>query len=401
MLSVAGLLAFLAVPPAGAHVALSPSAPDSVVVSREWLTLSFAIDSSRGAAHGIELRGSYLMLAVDNDQLSSPRLMMSFAQPSSASTFATGIQAKDCRALTAKYTCSDSTRAEIADGRIVITIQHSAMIEWLFRERPTAVWVRASFASARAGYLGVRYIDPPLPSPSKDSLARQDSVAAREGWGPWTRMMWTSSFAALDPVWMQVGQQVSAYLGEMQCRPIDSCNYRTDFAASDWTSSDSSVVKLTVTDNPRRAQATITALRPGRSTVTVEGLHGPSDDLPRSTRIRAFTRHIVVTKRLARLQITPRPTTIRVGSPVKLEAQLLDESGVILLDAPINFLVIYDWPDNKSWGGKWSDPAVRENLTTPGHRRFIAYFAGLADTLDLEVVPREAPPASHQGLPRP
>lgn len=401
MLSAAGLLAFLSFPSAGAHVAPLPSALDSVVVSRERLTLSFAIDSSRAAPLGIALRGSYLMLAVDNDQLSSPRLMISFAPPSSASTFATAIQPKDCRALTAKYICGDSTRAEIADGRIVITIRHSEMIEWLFRDRPTAVWVRASFASARAGYLGVRYIDPLLPSPSKDSLARQDSVAAREGWGPWTRMMWTSSFAALDPVWMQVGQQVSAYLGEMQCRPIDSCNYRTDFAASDWTSSDSSVVKLTVTDNPRLTRATITALRPGQSTVTVEGLHGPSDDLPRSTRVRAFTRHVVVTNRLARLQIVPRPTTIRAGSSVKLEAQLLDEFGAILPDAPINFLVIYDWPDNKSWGDKRYDLATRANLTTAGHRRFIAYFAGLADTLDLEVVPREAPPAAHQGLPWP
>lgn len=401
MLSAAALLALLAAPPAGAHLAPSPSALDSVVVSRERLTLSFVIDSSGNAAQGIELRGSYLVLAVDNDLLSSPRLMMSFAQPSSASTFATAIQPKDCRALTAKYTCGDSTRAEIANGRVVITIRHSEIIEWLFRDRPTAVWVRASFASARAGYLSVRYIDPLLPSPSKDSLARQDSVAAREGWGPWTRMMWTSSFGALDTVWMQVGQQVSASLGEVQCRPIDSCNFRTDFAASDWTSSDSSVVKLTVTDNPRRAQATITALRPGRSTVTVEGLHGPSDDLPRSTRVRAFTRHIVVTNRLARLQITPRPTTIRAGSSVKLQAQLLDEFGAILPDAPINFLVIYDWPDNKPWSGKRYDLATRVNLTTPGHRRFIASFAGLADTLDLEVVPSEAPSASHQRLPPP
>jgi hypothetical protein len=67
---------------------------------------------------------------------------------------------------------------------------------------------------------------------------------------------------------------------------------------------------------------------------------------------------------------------------------LIDENGAIVTGAPVNFLVIYDWPDTKAWGSKRYDLATRADLTTPGHRRFIAYFGKLADTLDTQIVPR-------------
>jgi hypothetical protein len=129
------------------------------------------------------------------------------------------------------------------------------------------------------------------------------------------------------------------------------------------------------------------ALRPGRSTVAVEGLHGPSDDLPRSTRVRTLASHVVVTNRLARVQITPRPTTIVAGSKFELTAQAIDETGAVVAGAPVAFYVIYDTPDKYGWGGKRSDLAERTDLSTLGHRRFIAYFANFADTLDVQVVP--------------
>jgi hypothetical protein len=106
-----------------------------------------------------------------------------------------------------------------------------------------------------------------------------------------------------------------------------------------------------------------------------------------------------VTNRLSRIQITPRPTTIVAGSEVKFEAQLIDEKGAVIVGAPINFLVLYDWLQDKQWANRRYDLATRANLTTPGHRRFIAYFGNLADTLDLEVVPR-APEAGAYGAAR-
>jgi hypothetical protein len=248
--------------------------------------------------------------------------------------------------------------------------------------------LRSYLVHLGADFPVVRYVDPQLLPPSNEALAEYDRALGRDGWGPWTRQMWTSSYAAIDTVWMQVGERATAYLGELQCRPIDSCNSRADFSASGWTSSDSSVVALTPINYPGQVSMTIVGLHPGRSTVTVEGLRGPSDGLPRSTRVRTLSRHIIVTNRLARVQITPRPTTIVAGSKFELVPRVIDVTGAIVIDAPVSFYVIYDTPDQFGWEGKRYGLAKNVDLTTPGRRRFIARFGNFADTLDVQVVPR-------------
>ena len=385
MLIVVAAFALLARHPVGAQSPGAIGAIDSVVVSRGVMVLSFALGNpSAGANERVAARGN-AWLAVDNDNISSPRLGVTVADPPGPDA---PRPPAECRGVTKSFSCRDSALVAVSNGQLIITIRHSSMIAWLFNERPAAVWIYAGFGTARSGYVAVRYVEPRLPELSKAALVKEDSIAASEGWGSWTRMMWTSTFGALDTVWMRVGERVTATLGEMQCRPIDSCNRRSDFSASGWTSSDSSIIRLEPSDNPRQVSTTMVGLRAGRSTVTVDGLRGPSDELPRSTRIRTITRHVVVTNRLARLQIAPRPTSIRSGSDVKFEARLVDETGAAVIGAPVNFFVVYDWPDDKGWDRKRYDLAARADLKTPGHRRFIASFAGLADTLDLEVVPR-------------
>lgn len=367
---------------------MGPPLVDSVLVSRRSLVISSPINDSTPAVTGrAQNSGANVRLIVDLRRLSS-WLQLSVVTPVNQPAYSFGRRPLTCRVLTDTYSCRDSTTVEIANGRLVITVRDSAMLALLFDGRPTQVMVQSD-----AGYAGlarpiVRYVDPQLLAPSMAALVEYDRALGRDGWGPWTRMMWTSSFGALDTVWMQVGDRVTASLGEMQCRPIDSCNSRSDFSASAWTSTDSSTTRVEASNETGRVSATIVAIRPGRSTVAVEGLHGPSDDLPRSTHIRTIARHIVVTNRLTRLQITPRPMTIIAGSSFRPEAQLIDDTGTIVTDAPVNFLVIYDWPDNKDWGSKRYDLATRADLTTPGHRRFIAYFGKLADTLDTQVLPR-------------
>lgn len=368
---------------------------DSVLVSRRSLVISSPINDSTPAATGRAQRpGANVRVVIDLQRLSS-WLQLSVVTPVNQPTYSSGLRPLMCRALTDTYSCRDSTTVEVANGRLVITVRDSAMLALLFDGRPTQVMLQSDAGYAGLGRPVVRYVDPQLLAPSTAALAEYDRALGRDGWGPWTRMMWTSSFGALDTVWMQVGDRVTASLGEMQCRPIDSCNSRSDFAASAWTTSDSSIARVEASSDRRRVSATIVALRPGRSTVAVEGLHGPSDDLPRSTHTRTLARYIVVTNRLTRLQITPRPTTTVAGSPFKPEVQLIDETNAIVTDAPVNFLVIYDWPDNKDWSSKRYDLATRADLTTPGHRRFIAYFGKLADTLDTQVVPRTPRPSFH------
>ena len=361
---------------------------DSVLVSRRSLVISSPINDSTLAVTGrAESSGANVRLVVDPYRLSS-WLHLSVIPPVNQAAYSSALRPLTCRVLTDTYSCRDSTTVEIANGRLVITIRDSAMLALLFDGRPTRVMVQSDAGYTGLGRPVVRYVDPQLLAPSTAALAEYDRALGRDGWGPWTRMMGTTSFGAVDSVWMEVGDSIRAAVGESQCRPIDSCNTRSDFSAAAWTSSDSSIIRVEGSTVTGRVSATIVALRPGRSTVAVDGLHGPSDDLPRSTPVRTIAHHIVVTNRLTRLQITPRPTTIVAGSRVKPAVQLIDENGAIVTDAPVNFFVIYDWPDNKDWGSKRYDLGTRADLTTPGHRRFIAYFGKLADTLDTQVIPR-------------
>ena len=136
----------------------------------------------------------------------------------------------------------------------------------------------------------------------------------------------------------------------------------------------------------------LVARRPGKSTIAVNGLRGPSDELPRSPRVRTLTRNVIVTNRLTGIRITPRPSEIVAGSKVALVARAIDDRGAAVQVAPVDFVVIYDTPDRYGCDGKKCDAAADVDLTTPGRRRFIARFKTFADTLDVRVVQRVARP---------
>jgi len=343
MLKALVLLALLAVPAAFAQGSPTGNAsPDSVFVSRRALTIAFPFDSSAVAKAREPSPTLNVELILALEQLSS-WIRLNVALPASGLTLPPTFHPVACTALTDTYSCRDSAAVEIANDRMTITIRDSAALALMFVNHPAKVWLHAPGSHFEPPVL--RYLDPQILAPSKEALAEYDRALGRDHWGPWNRMMWTSSFGALDTAWMQVGERMSAALGEMQCRPIDSCNSRRDFSATGWTSSDSSVVALEASSNdPRRVSITLVGLRPGRSTVTARGLHGPSDDLPRSTRVHSLSRHIVVINRLARVQIAPRPATIVAGSKFEIVAQGVDETGGIVADAPIQFYVIYDSP---------------------------------------------------------
>ena len=365
-------------------------AEDSVVVSRRALTLSFGLDSAilRGKATG-QPPGFGVDLMLDVPALSS-RMRLRIVAPVDSVAYRSPRAPLSCRALTDTYACGDSTFIEIVNDRLTITVRDSAKIELLFASHPARVWLRSDFAHTSLRM--VRYDGPPLLPPSKAALADYDLALAREGWSGWNRDILTASFQAMDPVWMQVGESTDVFVREMQGRAIDGYNSRSDFSASGWTSSDSSVVALGASGE-NGVSMNVHALRPGSATVAVHGLHGPSDDMPRSTRIRNLESHVIVTRRLARIAITPRPATIVAGSKMQLAAHVIDETGAVVREAPLHFFVIYDSPQQYGgWEGRRYEMAERADLTTPGHRRFIAYFRNLADTLDVQVVPRAAPP---------
>jgi hypothetical protein len=390
MLRLALLLAFLA-----PGRALAQWWADSVLVSRRALVMSFPVDTSAQP----ESRPAAGVTLVVDLQRRSPRLEMSVIPPATEPGGAASVRPVTCQASIDRRSCRDSTTVEIVNRRFVITVHDSAMVALLFAARPPAVVFYRRFGRPGGGYSVVHYVDPPFVPASEKALAAEDSVRGSEGWSAWTRTLWTSS-----PIWMssptgvdtirlQVGDRVTARVDERQYRGIDQVDTRFDLSASGWISSDSAVAALEA-DDPRRVEVTIVGLRPGGSRVAVRGLHGPSDDLPRSARTSTFVLNVIVIKRLAGVRITPRPTTIVAGSEPELKAQLIDEAGAVVNDVRVSFLVFYDWPDTKPWGEKRYGLAADADFKTTGHRRFIASFGKLADTLDLEVIPRGAPAAA-------
>lgn len=393
MIKIVSLLTCLAPVVLAQGVNTPDAAPDSVIISRRALTLSAAQASADSISNGRTVMAGYNVALVLSGQNPVAWFKLEVAEPVSEAAYGSALRPVTCRVMTDTYSCRDSATVVVANGRLAITIRDSAMLALMFAQRPTAIDLRSVFRPRNPGRAEVRYIDPQLLPPSKEALAEYDRALGRDGWSAWNRQLWSGSpVGPSDPAWAQVGQRLRARVTERQCRPIDSCNEREDFSATNWTSSDSAVVSLTPLTDPRGVSATIFARHPGTGVITVKGLHGPSDDLPRSTRITTLACRFVVTNRWARVQITPRPTTVVSGSEVKLEAQLIDENGAVIPGAPVNFLVIYDWVHDKRWSNQRYDLATRANLTAPGRRRFIAYFANFADTLDVDVVPRQTPP---------
>ena len=382
------LLSVLAVTVARAQSA-SPGSMllDGVAISRRALTISIPIDTSAAIGAGVESTSEWRVTVGGNASSHSSTLSLVFSEPFDVAAYQSMRQPTSCRVLTDAYSCSDSSTAAIANGRFVITVRDSAMLALLFWDRPTRVWVGTSIRSLRLGSVVVRYVDPQLLPASKETLAEYDRALGREGWSPWTRTLLAGKSSATDTVWMEVGERLTTGVREEQGRGIDSYNWRSDFTASGWTSSDSSVVALAPSNAPQPS-ITLVALRPGKSTIAVNGLRGASDELPRSQRARTLTQTFIVTRRLTRVEIVPRPKEIVAGSRLKLTARVIDDRGAVVAGAPVGFYVIYDPPGKYGREGSADDNA---DLTTPGHRRFIAYFANFADTLDVQVVPRRTP----------
>ena len=382
----------------GYTVSCAPPAPsaevplDGVVVTRRALTVSMVLDTVAAMGKAGATTAGWQLRIIRDIYNHSSWLWLEFAEPFSAAAYRVAVKPAKCRVLTDTYSCRDSATIQVANGRLLITVRDSAMLALLFGDRPTRVAIVSSLPrhTLRSSDV-VSYVDPQILPPSRNALAEYDRALGRDGWSPWTRVVRIGSpYGATDTVLMHVGDIAGAGVTEEQFRPVDVFNHRSDFTASGWTTSDSSVVSLAPSNAPP-LDIRLIARKAGRSSVTVHGLRGPSDELPRSPRVRTLTRHIVVTNRLARVAIAPRPREIVAGTKLQLAARAIDIKGGVAEGVPVEFFVIYDVPDQHGWDGKKFDRVADADLTTPGRVRFLARFATFADTLDVQVVPRKAP----------
>ena len=96
---------------------------------------------------------------------------------------------------------------------------------------------------------------------------------------------------------------------------------------------------------------------------------------------RTLQRPVVVTNPAARVEISARADTIRLGEPLDLRVRVLDRDGQAIDGAPVQ--VRYE--DGGSAYVTTSTGALRLELQRPGTRPIVASFGKMADTVRVTV----------------
>jgi hypothetical protein len=293
---------------------------------------------------------------------------------------------------------TDHMSAAVEDDRVVLSVRDTARIARLFGLRPASVfvmWRNPSTEHTEIGQTSVWYVEPELPP--LDSARHAEAVRSRRHWeaSVMTQRRRITDAAGSWALWVEAGDSVHLGIGEWQCR-FDLCG---SFVAPNdaprtwgtWTLSDSSVARIHRTTNPQPYWAffedstrvmVLVGRRPGRTTVTARGVHTIADTMPsREPLDSILTREVTVIPPLARLEITPRFSTMRVGERRELRVRVLDRSGRPITGAPVK--LGGEGPGMLNISG--SNPYT-VSFDTPGRHGVTASLGSRADTLWVQVI---------------
>ena len=295
--------------------------------------------------------------------------------------------------------CTDSgVTAFVERGRVILSLHDSATVATLFGLRPSWVELFHHVPGEDSGIgtdsVRVEYVAPNIPEPDSAVRARAARILRElvESSNRITRHIegnvhdWGNG-----PIWLAVGDSSPLWIIETRCQG-DACsatNYSTDDTG--WTVDDTTIVQLhpAAGDSSKFSVSFLLPLHPiatpkraGRTTVHVTVAPSPTDTMPSRTPIpRVLERDIVVTPPIARVEISPRPDTVRVGEQVDVRVRVVDQAGQVVDGAPARLRVT---------GGEYDlvrDAAERVPLVfdSPGRRTIVASFGGHADTVVVDV----------------
>jgi hypothetical protein len=297
------------------------------------------------------------------------------------------------------WTCEPSPiRASVEDGHVVLTLRDSARVARLFGLRPqsVAVWQRApgvEDASSRDSAL-VEYIAPQIPFPN--AATRADAARSQRRYEASISRItrYITGRETWHPLWLEVGDSERVAVHEMHCK-YDSCSDGHPTPVdSGWTISDTLIARLQLAERESSADMIILssgggryfvkALRPGRTTLRVRGLHSTSDTAASEKPPEAqLEREVIVTPPITRLEIAPRRDTVRTGELFTLRVRALDSRGQELAGLPWRLDVI----DGSYRSIQLGPEPQRFLFTTPGRVHIAAALGAHADTLTVTVVP--------------
>ena len=300
--------------------------------------------------------------------------------------------------------CSDfGMQASVEDGRVVLTLRDSAQISRLFGMRPVFVstWQQRPEEGYRFSRDSVRveYVSPQIPVP--DAATRADAARSRRRFEESIRS--TSRYISgggdrWGRLWLVVGDSAAVHVDEMRCT-YDACISSPAIVGdSGWTIDDPRVARVqsAVLDTsnarfpfgPARNVQYVKALRPGRTTLRVRGVHGPSDTaVSRRPPQRKLEREIIVTPPIGRVEIVTRPDTLRVRELFTFRVRVADRAGNELAGVPATLEVL----DGDGRYVRDASGPVQMGLTSSGRTRIVARLGVHTDTLAVMVIAPESP----------
>jgi hypothetical protein len=131
----------------------------------------------------------------------------------------------------------------------------------------------------------------------------------------------------------------------------------------------------------------LAAARPGRLKVRATGVHTPADTMPSGTSLDSILeREVIVTRPVARVMISPRPSSMIAGSPMAFTARVLDRAGRTVEGPSVDL----KWDTNASVTSP-SKP-VTVTFTQPGRHWVAATLGAYTDSLPVDVRPAASRP---------
>ena len=293
----------------------------------------------------------------------------------------------------------------VENGHPVVTLRDSALISWMFALHPNSVRVayeRPENSSVWDSVI-IEYAAPsvrPLASAAfaAGMLARRRKQLERFSV---ERKIWGGRGSA-PHIWLIVGDSLPLLLLERARLEDLSLNGQRDLTDSGWVVLDPRIAEL-LKPSPGAESASnppsedgyvvvvgygpprmyIKALRPGSTRVRVRGVHGRDDSvLVSEFPAGVLESEVVVTRPPRRLEIIPRPDTLRVGQDLRARVRVYDETGEFSDRVPVELACVEgcsrDYYDGVHPAHLWSDESGRMTI--------VARLNGLANTLSVVVV---------------
>jgi hypothetical protein len=298
----------------------------------------------------------------------------------------------------------------VENGRPVLTLRDSALISWLFALRPATVLLSQDRPerdrlitrdSVRIDYAlpSVR----PLDSATRATALRARRRESRERFSVHRAITERPGLTG-QSIWLTVGDSVPLWLSETESSYDMHWPGQRDLTDSGWVVLEPRIAQLLRPSDDKaplresRAEARqqkyvdaltlgpprmyVKALRPGATTIRVRGVHGRLDAAFESALPSGvLERDLVVIRPPHRLEITPRPDTLRVGQYLEARVRVYDATGESTERVPVALTCtgcVGSYYDGVLPSTMWSN--------TPGRMTVVARLNGLADTLSIVVV---------------